>query len=233
MYRYVFLDLALTTVQRHLFFTDMEQDIPSEDIVGPFRVRNANGMSSEKLREWLDSAPHNLYVKYHCSALDETDPAKCTKLDGHIPQCAACYGTDKKRLRLQREFVRTRRIGGLKPLRTLDLFSGVGAFSHAMQETGSVKLTHAIEINPSASETLLLVSSWCLMSSRVDLRCHSSKNSPDTVVYNQTANTTLEYAIKRHRGVDRDAPKTISGASSLPDPPRPEDIDCIVAGFPW
>jgi hypothetical protein len=45
----------------------------------------------------------------------------------------------------------------------------------------------------------------------------------------------LRYAIKSHRGllVDDDVPKDIYDNSRLPPPPRPGDIDVIVAGFPW
>jgi DNA (cytosine-5)-methyltransferase 1 len=40
-----------------------------------------------------------------------------------------------------------------RPLRALDLFGGVGAFSLGMEETKCIKLTHAVEISPSAAQT--------------------------------------------------------------------------------
>jgi len=41
-----------------------------------------------------------------------------------------------------------------KPLRTLDLFGGVGAFSSGIaQGSRCMKVTHAIEISPSAAKT--------------------------------------------------------------------------------
>jgi DNA (cytosine-5)-methyltransferase 1 len=54
-------------------------------------------------------------------------------------------------------------------------------------------------------------------------------------VYNQCANEVLRYAVKSHRGLlaDDDVPKDIYDKSRLPSPPRPGDIDAIVAGFPW
>ena len=39
-------------------------------------------------------------------------------------------------------------------LKTLDLFAGTGAFSLAMKDIARIKVTHAIEISPSAAQTL-------------------------------------------------------------------------------
>jgi hypothetical protein len=60
-------------------------------------------------------------------------------------------------------------------------------------------------------------------------------NSLGTIVCNQCANEVLQYAIKSHRGllVDDDMPKDIYDNWRLPPPPRPGNIDVIVAGFPW
>lgn len=43
-----------------------------------------------------------------------------------------------------------------KSLRTLDLFGGVGAFGLSMEESGCLKVTHAVEISPSAAKTFKL-----------------------------------------------------------------------------
>ena len=63
------------------------------------------------------------------------------------------------------------------------------------------------------------------------------RNSPGTIVYNQCANEVLRYAVKSHRGLlagdDSDVPRDVYDKSRLPAPPRPGDIDVIVAGFPW
>lgn len=39
-------------------------------------------------------------------------------------------------------------------LRALDVFAGVGAFGLGMEEAGGIRVTHAIEISPSAAKTL-------------------------------------------------------------------------------
>lgn len=44
-----------------------------------------------------------------------------------------------------------------KGLRTIDLFAGCGAFSVAMKNVAGVRTTHAIEISPSAAQTLRYV----------------------------------------------------------------------------
>jgi len=47
-------------------------------------------------------------------------------------------------------------------LRALDLFAGTGAFSLGMKAAGApFKLTHAIEISPSAAKSLRYVLSTC------------------------------------------------------------------------
>lgn len=40
------------------------------------------------------------------------------------------------------------------PLRVFDPFGGTGAFGLAMEEVGCFKMTHAVEISPSAAKTL-------------------------------------------------------------------------------
>ncbi|KAI0275412.1 S-adenosyl-L-methionine-dependent methyltransferase, partial [Gloeopeniophorella convolvens] len=81
--------------------------------------------------------------------------------------------------------------------------------------TGGMKTTHAIEISPSSARTL-------------------KRNSPGTLVYNQCANEMLRYAIKQHEGVlsEDEVPRDLYDDSPLPPPPKPGDIDVIIAGFP-
>ena len=60
------------------------------------------------------------------------------------------------------------------------------------------------------------------------------KNCPHTTVYNQCANIVLRYAVKSHaRQWEGSPPLDIEEKATLPAPPTPEEIDCIVAGFPW
>ena len=53
-------------------------------------------------------------------------------------------------------------------------------------------------------------------------------------MYNQCSNVVLRYAIKTHaKQWDGPPPDDVEGKSPLPLPPSPEQIDCVVAGFPW
>jgi hypothetical protein len=58
-------------------------------------------------------------------------------------------------------------------------------------------------------------------------------NAPETVVYNQCSNIVLRYLIKSKEGHTMETPKDIPGRNPLPPPFKPEDIDCIIGGFPW
>jgi DNA (cytosine-5)-methyltransferase 1 len=64
------------------------------------------------------------------------------------------------------------------------------------------------------------------------------------VVYNQCSNLVLREAIRAHAGheVERlkkihllgnDDGEDIAEDPYIPAPPKPEEIDCIIAGFPW
>lgn len=43
----------------------------------------------------------------------------------------------------------------------------------------------------------------------------------------------LEYAIKAYDGNNTELRSIVDGQSTLPAPPTPGKIDCIIAGFPW
>jgi DNA (cytosine-5)-methyltransferase 1 len=61
-----------------------------------------------------------------------------------------------------------------------------------------------------------------------------SRNSPNTIVYNQCANIMLRYAIKKRLDHQQEVPMQLdSGNARVPDPPKKGDIDVIIAGFPW
>lgn len=59
------------------------------------------------------------------------------------------------------------------------------------------------------------------------------KNAPDVTVYNQCSNIILRYAIKTLEGHEMETSKNLYDKSPVSDPPRPGNVDCIVAGFPW
>ncbi|KIM90499.1 hypothetical protein PILCRDRAFT_766532 [Piloderma croceum F 1598] len=100
-----------------------------------------------------------------------------------------------------------------KLLHTFNPFGGVGAFGLGLEQAGCVKVTHAVKISPSISQTLHM-------------------NSPDTVVYNECTNKVLKYAIKAHKGHSVEKLLNLFDGTPLPPLPKPKDIDCIITGFP-
>ena len=60
-----------------------------------------------------------------------------------------------------------------------------------------------------------------------------SMNAPETIVYNECANKVLKYAVKTYEGHSVEKLTSLFDGKPLPPPPKPGDIDCIVAGFPW
>jgi DNA (cytosine-5)-methyltransferase 1 len=116
------------------------------------------------------------------------------------------------------------------PLRAFDPFAGVGAFVRGVENAGAIKFTHAIEICPSTAMTLRYVLSLYLatLTYRPD-----RKNNPGVAVFNQCANAMFDYAISREAGIDTDLRGLGDKPRRLRDPPIPDDIDCIVTGFPW
>ena len=60
------------------------------------------------------------------------------------------------------------------------------------------------------------------------------RNSPDTTVFNQCANTMLQYAIKSQERLQHEVPKQLYDEKiSVPDAPQRGVIKVIAAGFPW
>lgn len=66
-------------------------------------------------------------------------------------QCATCKDDYRRKESLFEEFLT---IHKQNPLSAFDPFAGVGAFVRGMEEAGGLKLSHAIEISPSAAKTL-------------------------------------------------------------------------------
>ncbi|OBZ68208.1 DNA (cytosine-5)-methyltransferase 1B [Grifola frondosa] len=176
---------------RHLFFTDEVADVSVADLVHRCSVRHY--LSVSDLSKWLAVSPFHFYTKYHFPSLDVNDWDDRTELlPDNIPQCMSCSEEDEKRVKQLEEFMRRRR-----PLRALDPFGGVGAFGLGMEESGCIKMTHAVEISPSAAETL-------------------RRNSPGTLVYNQCSNIVL----RRTKAIMWTFPRVLEMANSYRDKPQ-------------
>ncbi|KAH9935023.1 uncharacterized protein B0H18DRAFT_1082741 [Fomitopsis serialis] len=197
---------------QHLFMTEQEAQVPIEAFLEPCFVVTRRSLNDDDASQGWLSSPRHFYVKYEFPTLAPTSwtdqkTLKCNDL----LVCAECFEEEKARTEAFQRFIQVQR---RRPLRGFDPFGGVGAFGLAMEESGCVKMQQAVEISPSAA-------------------CALRNNSPQMVVYNQCANVVLEYAIKSFEGHRPPVPREVGRSHErLPDPPKPEDIDVVVAGFP-
>ncbi|PCH37981.1 S-adenosyl-L-methionine-dependent methyltransferase [Wolfiporia cocos MD-104 SS10] len=196
--------------ERHLFLTDEKQSVSAAKILQCCHVLHRD--SPDSLQEWLDMSPSNFYIQYCFPTLTPQNWGEKRLISWRdVGGCIPCSKEYIQRFHELRQFQTAYEV---RPLRAFDPFGGVGAFGKGLEESGCIKFTHAVEISPSAARAL-------------------RENSPHTIVYNQCANIVLQYAIKRHAGHDISTPTEIDNSNNkLPEPPKPEDIDVLVAGFP-
>lgn len=104
------------------------------------------------LQAWLSLSPENFYVRYTFPSLNVRSWNERQRLDSkNLLVCSWCYQEKLKDQRKAENF--QVHIQG-NPLRTLDIFGGVGAFSRGLAEgSGCLKVTYAVEISPSAAKT--------------------------------------------------------------------------------
>ncbi|KAI8998552.1 S-adenosyl-L-methionine-dependent methyltransferase [Trametes punicea] len=211
-----FLSISLVSVnsrrlihERELFMTDQSLQLDAHLLLRPCTVIHHSDV--EDLQAWLDLSPFHFFVKYRLPSPDASWSQKKQLKRRDVPACHRC---------LEQHNIWSEKLAAfsLEPqncLRAFDPFGGVGTFAVAMEELGCVKLTHAVEITPSAALTL-------------------KKNSPDTVVYNQCSNVVYQYAVKSHAGKlsSGESIRNLADGTPLPGPPSPKDIDCLIAGFP-
>ncbi|TCD63769.1 hypothetical protein EIP91_004952 [Steccherinum ochraceum] len=199
--------------ERHLFLTDSILLAPITQIIRPCVVAHSNTFDATELQSFLSLSPYHFYAKYKFPDTEVTSWAERSLLTPKdVLICKVCFAEDIKREENLKDFAAAH---SRKPLRAFDPFGGVGAFALGLEDGagGFVKTTHAVEISPSAAETL-------------------KKNSPHIVVYNQCSNVILRYAVKKQAGHQVEVPVHLGNKSAVSDPPQPGDIDCIVAGFP-
>ena len=220
--------------KRHLFFTDEFEEAPVEHLIAQCYVLHHDLIFDMDL--WATLGPAHFYYRYRFARRKPASWLEREPLaeDAGIG-CETCAYALQERLA---EAVAFEEEAQSRKLRALDVFSGAGAMSLGMESAASgMKTTHAIELAPSAARTFRCVPTplplrlFFFLSFLYFVR----RNSPKTIVYNQCTNEVLRYAVKSHRGllVDDNIPKDIYDNSPLPPPPRPDDIDVIVAGFPW
>ncbi|EIW64172.1 S-adenosyl-L-methionine-dependent methyltransferase [Trametes versicolor FP-101664 SS1] len=197
--------------ERELFLTGPTEtiELDAKALLKPCVVVHRSDVLD--LEAWFDISPFNFYAHYRLPTLSSPWAQREVLRRTDVLACDICLEQHNERFQLLSELSS----GGQVCLRTFDPFGGVGAFGLAMEELGCMKLTHAVEITPSAALTL-------------------RKNSPETVVFNQCSNLVFQYAVKYHAGnlSSSDMVRDLHDNTPIGKPPCPGDIDCIVAGFP-
>jgi DNA (cytosine-5)-methyltransferase 1 len=128
--------------------TDIEVKIKVEDLIRvcyvfPYATIN-------DLDFWTALSADHFYLKFRFPSLDVSSWNDRQPINQDMYVCVECCGEKLGQIRLMKQFLS---LGNQQPLRALDLFGGVGAFGLGMEESGCIKITHAIEISPSASKT--------------------------------------------------------------------------------
>jgi len=207
--------------------TDEEVKIKLEDLI---RVCYVFPYSTiDDLDYWTALSADHFYVQYRFPSLSVSSWNDKQPINPDMYVCVDCCRDKLEQMKLMREFLA---MGHRKPLPALDLFAGVGALGLGMEESGCIKVTHAIEIAPSAARTFKYGLSYSI--SAIYLT-QNRRNSPDTIVYNCCVNDVLEYAIKKERlkGQEIEPPKDVYDNTPIPLPPLPGMIEVLLAGFPW
>ncbi|KLO20160.1 S-adenosyl-L-methionine-dependent methyltransferase [Schizopora paradoxa] len=204
---------------RRLFLSDVYLDVCSTEIVGKCYILPES--PEMQLKTWVQSSPTHFYFSHFSKTLEYkngSSPLIPHSDDHEFILCGYCMEREQTHAGELKNFID--RLSE-EPLRVFDPFAGVGAFALSMCGNGSFKFTHACEIDVSAARTI-------------------KKNSPDTVVYNQCSNLLLKAATLngpgKHLTGDLEDLESLDPSlreeGPLPPLPTPDQIDCIVSGFP-
>lgn len=109
------------------------------------------------LQAWINASSQHFFLQYSFPTLHKSHWSQKEILDSsEVHACLSCLIQRKETLLIGVKQV------AQPQLRALDLFAGTGAFSLGMKTAGApFKLTHAIEISPSAAKSLKYVFSIC------------------------------------------------------------------------
>lgn len=102
------------------------------------------------LQAWINASSQHFFLQYSFPTLYKSQWSQREILDSsEVHACLSCLTQRKETLLTEVKQV------AQPQLRALDLFAGTGAFSLGMKTAGApFKLTHAIEISPSAAKSL-------------------------------------------------------------------------------
>ena len=121
-------------------------------MIGKAFVLHKRTTKNFRLRGWLDASPNHFYITKTSPSMDRASQGEMTPLS---PQdfvlCEICV---QEEIDKTYDFLQWREKMKTRPLRIFDPFAGSGAFVLGVCESGPMKFTHAIDIAPSAAETI-------------------------------------------------------------------------------
>jgi DNA (cytosine-5)-methyltransferase 1 len=141
----------LTCCQRHLYLTNDVDKIPVADIIRKIFVATPDVLSD--LETWRSVSPAHFYIRYRFPSIKNRSWRDDYISVGaaEIPHCERCFGDNQKEVLAVSKYVSKLE---KSPLKALDLFAGTGAFGFGMEKSCPIKVTHAIEIAPSAARSI-------------------------------------------------------------------------------
>lgn len=208
-------------------------DVYSSDIIGKCYV--IPEPPPRQLKAWSESSPAHFFFSHVSKSLrnDDGQSPLVPQLHTHkFILCGYCMEQEQTFVGELETFLDR---FSERPLRIFDPFAGVGAFALGMCGRGHMCFTHAIEIDTSAARTIKYVNlQYFFIVFNIVPRAR--RNSPGTIVYNQCSNKLLE-AVTRNihniHGEKLDSLDPDEDGQLLPPLPKPDQVDCIVSGFPW
>jgi DNA (cytosine-5)-methyltransferase 1 len=137
-----------------VFLTDEEQVVPYTDVITKAIVLSHESFGQRiPLRKWLDISPYHFYVRYRLSKLEPKSWDERVRIA--FRDLAVCKSCTEAAVAYYYDIQDFKNKMQKTPMRVLDLFSGVGALSLGLEQgSGCMKLTHALEISPSAAKTI-------------------------------------------------------------------------------
>lgn len=129
--------------------TDEEANIELDDLICPCFVFPHDSIPDLDL--WLSLSPYHFHIEWKFPALEVYSWNDKTLL--RLNSCDICFREKKGQIEHIEEFLAATRHN---PLRALDLFAGAGALGLGIEQGsgGCCEVTNAIEISPSAAQTL-------------------------------------------------------------------------------
>lgn len=138
--------------QKHLYLIEEEVQVPLENLVQCIHVLPCGPTPSDELKgqSWLEASPAHFYLQFKFPGRTEWNWEDRQPLDSKtFPVCGSCFRTSLESLATFES------ADDAPTLSILDLFAGCGAFSQSIAEgCPNAKLTHAVEISPSAASTI-------------------------------------------------------------------------------